>query len=337
MSLVHSPAAMSEFVAGLNGDCGETAELVALHALSPAFALTAVALGALDRREISAKAASSNGAEPLAAIANDLTALGCTIINYGYSEPYNTNWRALLADHGGIHPCILEVADAEADGGDEPGVHYHFFTQLDRGLYADGDNAACFGGNPVAYSDQEIADKRICGLIVLLSVPGQYPAWRTADVYTQRTSDGWWVDSNTGHAMGDGAYQFAIRQPWWAHQPLLMDEAPLPNSVNHVICLGALSAASDQTMVWRNDLSPHQAMMGLDGHAIVDYANAVASLQAQLTSQADEIAQLKAQLAQAQATPPPPPTPTPPTPAETAYAQAVTALAAALAYAQAAH
>ena len=79
MSLHEVPnaGALSEFVSGYNGDCGETAEICLLHTLDPQkYPLDAAALAPMVRRDIAHGWASANGAEPLSSIAHDLDALG---------------------------------------------------------------------------------------------------------------------------------------------------------------------------------------------------------------------------------------------------------------------
>lgn len=175
MRLIPHSAAISEFVASYNGDCGETAELTLLHVINPtAYPLDAAALSAIVKRDISKGWASASGSEPIGSIANDLTALGVHYTNYGYSQPAAFDWRAMLAQWGGIKPVVFEYAKAGNLPSDEAGVQYHFNcclgwnSDLSAGLFADGDNAVERGGGTglVTYSLADLAAADVCGMLV---------------------------------------------------------------------------------------------------------------------------------------------------------------------------
>jgi hypothetical protein len=85
--------AISEFVAGFHGDCGEDAELEALHSIRGT-ALDAAALSDIVHRHQQHGWAGTNGAEPLASIAKDLDLLGVRYTIYPYQEPWDESaWR----------------------------------------------------------------------------------------------------------------------------------------------------------------------------------------------------------------------------------------------------
>lgn len=171
--------AISEFVSGYNGDCGECAELCALHVVNPgAYPLDANALHAITARDIAHGWASSNGAEPLSSIANDLSSLGVGYVNHGYSEPPAFDWHGALANVGGVQPLIFELALAEHLPGDEAGLHYHFITclgwdsQNNTGIFADGDNAQVRAGKVgpsglVTYTLAQLEAAQVCGLLAI--------------------------------------------------------------------------------------------------------------------------------------------------------------------------
>lgn len=162
--------ALSEFVAGFHGDCGEDAELMALHALRGT-PLTEQSLREIVTRHQQHGWADASGAEPLAAIARDLDLLGVRYTLYPYCEPWpEAEWHPLLLAHAGRQPIILQVANAQALPGDERGVSYHFICVegVDLAGYAtgDGDNAAARTGMMVTYDIGQLAAARPCGMIV---------------------------------------------------------------------------------------------------------------------------------------------------------------------------
>jgi hypothetical protein len=162
--------ALSEFVAGFHGDCGEDAELEALHSLigTP---LTTASLAAIVQRHQQHGWADATGAEPLSSIAKDLDLLGVHYILYTYQEPWpEAYWHPLLLANAGRKPVILQLANAGTLPGDESGVHYHFV--LVEGINpsgyptGDGDNAAATKGQLVTYSIGDLVAAQPCGMIV---------------------------------------------------------------------------------------------------------------------------------------------------------------------------
>ncbi len=97
MRLIPNAAAISEFVAGYKGACGETAEICVLHVINPArYPLNAAELAAVIKRDINHHWAGANGAEPISAIANDLAQEGIKHTSYGFGQPPRFDWRAVL-------------------------------------------------------------------------------------------------------------------------------------------------------------------------------------------------------------------------------------------------
>ena len=131
MREVDGAKALSEFIAGYNADCGETAELAGLHVVDPVkWPLNGATLASIVKWDIAKGWAGMGGAEPLSSIAKDLTHQEIAFINHGYGEPLGYSWRAILDAHGGIRPIVLEVAVAGNLPGNQPGVRYHFITCL---------------------------------------------------------------------------------------------------------------------------------------------------------------------------------------------------------------
>lgn len=163
--------AINEFQ-GYRGDCGEYAMLAALHALDPEhYNLDATTLDATTRVAIQHYGAGATGAEPLSAIEQELVNwYGAKVQMYPYAEPFTTDWQAILNAHGGVHPVIIECANAGRLPGDESGVHYHFICQLNRGQFADGDNAHL---GLQSYTDEMLTIAGVCGLIVVLETHAQ--------------------------------------------------------------------------------------------------------------------------------------------------------------------
>ena len=75
--------------------------------------------------------AAANGAATVAGMAEELRRRGATIlVEWDYQEPLGADWHSLLIAHAGIHPILLQVANAQGlynAGGqaEDQGVHYH--------------------------------------------------------------------------------------------------------------------------------------------------------------------------------------------------------------------
>lgn len=148
-------ATLSEFIAGLNGDCGPTATLSALNAHNPQkWPLTAAALRALDNEEIAGGWAEKNGAQNIPSLDGYLTHIGVAHDTVGYAQFNLDVFHNALKIVAGHKPVIVEWALAGQLPGDEPGVHFHYSTVggIDTGptgdgvgggyLWCDGDNRA---------------------------------------------------------------------------------------------------------------------------------------------------------------------------------------------------
>lgn len=227
MRQIPNAAALSEFIAGYHGDCGETAELALCHVIDPAaYPLDAAALSAMVKRDISHGWASANGAEPLSAIASDLLTLGIHFTVYPYAEPFLIDWRGELNTWGGIKPIVFEYADAQALPGDEAGVRYHFNTCLGWdsaagvGLFADGDNIVERQGGTalVRYTVADLAAAHLCGMLV-----GEYQLGGAMGVPTGWTDNGVTLRSPNGIGIVQGHRDYILAHPWaaddWAVGP----------------------------------------------------------------------------------------------------------------------
>lgn len=134
---------LSEFVSGRHGTCGELATLAALHVVRPHdWPLSAASLERIAQWEIGKGLASNpSGAEAPHAIEAFLDS-----INVAYSVADSSQLVAILDELAGIHPVIVEYANAQALPGDEAGVHFHYNCCLGRDMsapayiFADGDN-----------------------------------------------------------------------------------------------------------------------------------------------------------------------------------------------------
>lgn len=159
----------SEFQ-GYNGDCGQFAELSALHIVT-GLALTASDLNAIVQRDIHETWASSNGAEPLESIAKDLDSLHVLYTQFPFPGP--DNWLHTVQTEAGYQPVIVEVANGQSLAGDETGLHYHFITVV--GLMKSGNLLCCDGDNVrrdgahllCEYTVNMLQGAAPCGLIVL--------------------------------------------------------------------------------------------------------------------------------------------------------------------------
>lgn len=121
---------LSEFVAGLNGDCGPDAALFALHAMAPnTYPLTAGALAAIDHAEIVGGYAAANGAQNVPSMDAYLASIGVPHVTRGYNSFALAQLHTDLQQLAGIHPIIIEFSQA-GDGlpQDERNVKYHYAT-----------------------------------------------------------------------------------------------------------------------------------------------------------------------------------------------------------------
>lgn len=182
---------------GFNGDCGETAELIALHAIRGT-ALTAANLNAIVHRDQQAGWADRNGVISVGGIVKDLMkfeGLRSTI----YS---GSNWKNVLNSWAGRAPVIFLYSNAGRLPGDEPGVQWHFNTalaNLGNGNFAfgDGDNRLAGTGKLNIYSLANLAAAQPQSLIVVGHADG-----------------GWVTEPVVGYGLRTGRiHTFAERAP----------------------------------------------------------------------------------------------------------------------------
>jgi hypothetical protein len=226
MRLIPNAAAMSEFVAGYKGACGETAEVCVLHVINPVrYPLNAAELASVVKRDIDHQWAGANGAEPLSAIANDLALEGIKHTSYGFSQPPRFDWRAVLHQWGGVKPLIFEYALASRLPGDEAGVHYHFNACLgwdpdaNVGVFADGDNLVVRNGESgaaglVRYTLADLEAAQVCGLLVAEYVLGSAPAVNPAVIVPKGwKDDGATLTAPNGAPVVRGFRDYILRRP----------------------------------------------------------------------------------------------------------------------------
>lgn len=175
MNIIPGAEALSEFQ-GYFGDCGQTAELVALHIIRK-LPLDGDHLNEIVRRDAAHQWADpKSGSEPLASIAKDLQLLGIARTQIPYQEPFPADWRTILRENAEHNPVIVQFAAAGNLPGDESGVRYHFITFVGgdgHGTYAaaDGDNWQARSQRLVDYTEADIERARPCGMIVCFGAP----------------------------------------------------------------------------------------------------------------------------------------------------------------------
>ena len=229
MRRIPHAAAISEFCASYNGDCGETAEICALHVINPdKYALDSAELARVVRRDIDHGWASANGAEPISGIASDLALEGVNHTNYGFSQPARFDWRGVLHQWGGLKPLIFEFAQAGALPGDEAGVHFHFIACLgwdpdaNTGVFADGDNQIVRQGRSgpaglVRYTLANLEAAQVCGLIIAEYVLGEPPVMTTTiTIPTGWKDDGATLTAPNGVPVVRGFRDYILAHPTWA-------------------------------------------------------------------------------------------------------------------------
>jgi hypothetical protein len=167
---------MSEFINGLNGDCIETAMAAAIAA-AHGESMTPAELADIVKSMQAEHLAATNGATTINACATWLKEHGeHVLVAVGYAEPFHGDWHALLLEHAGVHPIVLNVAnaqalhDAQTNAWDEHGVKYHGIAVLDKGQ----DGYSCVDGdNPQAnqrfqvYTYQTLIAAKPCGMVVI--------------------------------------------------------------------------------------------------------------------------------------------------------------------------
>ena len=230
MRVIEGAAAVSEFVAGYKGDCGETAELAGLHVVDPAqWPLTAAALKAIVQRDIGRGWASASGAEPLSSIAKDLAAVSIAYVNHGYGEPLGYRVRPILDQWGGIRPLVIEVAVAGNLPGNEAGVRYHFICCLGWdpvagvGLFANGDGAEARGGSLARYTMADLDAAKVCGV---LEITTPVKGWHEHGVPAGWKDDGTTLTAPSGIVVVKGFRDYVLAHGWDAQdEPMAVEAA----------------------------------------------------------------------------------------------------------------
>ena len=127
--------------------------------------------------------AAANGAATVAGMAEELRRRGATIlVEWDYQEPLGADWHSLLIAHAGIHPILLQVANAQGlynAGGqaEDQGVHYHAVAILgiaDTGYVVGDPNNPSVEATFDIYPYAALLNARPCGLI-MLDVPHTAP------------------------------------------------------------------------------------------------------------------------------------------------------------------
>ena len=303
LNLIPNSAAMSEFIAGYNGDCGETATLCLLHVIDPTkYPLTSGWLSTIDLWEIHAGLASANGSEPLSSIASYLTNQGINFTNYGYSAAPSWDWQSALAASGGIRPILFEYAAAAQLPGDEAGVQYHFNVCLawdetnGYGLFADGDNIVERSGGSalVKYTRGDLVNAKICGMLVAnYSLGG--PVSSMGSVPTGWTDDGKTLRAPNGIPVTLGFRDWVLSHNWNAGDiPLDVAQAGQVEVGNPSLGSGTYQhfRMSGQ-LSWTSKMNVYETWQGQEELALRNAVNAANA----------QIADLQKQLAAAQAKP----------------------------------
>ena len=300
LNIIPNSAALSEFVTGFNGDCGETATLALLHVIDPAkYPLDAAHLSTIDTWEIRQGLASSNGSEPISAIASYLTNQGINFTNYGYAANPPWDWKAALIASGGIKPIIFEYAAAAQLPGDEAGVQYHFNTCLawdsvaNYGLFADGDNyVERTGGTAlVKYSLGDLVNARVCGMLIANYNLG-------GPVNSMGTIPAGWKDDGTTLTAPNGMVVTLGFRDWVLSHNWNPGDIPLDNAQGGPVEIGNPSLGNGTfqhfrmsgELAWTPKMNVYEVWQGQEEMAL---RSALSTAQAQITA-------LQAQVATAQ-------------------------------------
>ncbi len=278
--LLPRAAALSEFVAGYHGDCGQTAELAALH-VRDGTPLDAPHLAAIVKRDIQHGWASASGSETTHAIADDLALLGVPHTLYDYPGP--ANWRDLLRTCAGVKPVIVFITNGQALPGDERGLHGHFICVLGvspRGyLCCDGDNPISRLGKLATYTEQQLAAAQPHGLVVveMEDAVGIPAGWK---------DDGRTLTAPNGQPVVRGFREYILTHPWEpGNWPLAPERAVTTGSVepgNPAIGPGARQDFRECSLGWTQSRGAY--VIWLNATDIPYYLHEIADLRAKLAS-----------------------------------------------------
>jgi len=303
-----------------NGTCTQTALEVCL-AIVDGRTPTFDHMASVTRDMIAHNLCSRNGASTLAAIALEARRLGYTVATeWDYQQPLSQDWHALLMEHAGVNPILLQVAngqalvDVETGSRDESGLHYHAIAvcgkQSDGYICADGDNAQVNSRFQI-YTYATLDAAIPCGLM-MLTMPTHAPVQPTPQpggTPQMSLAQGWSDDGTTLTAPNGVPIIHGFREYVLAHPEFVaIAGEPLAPEYN-VDALGMDGKAhgSGAEQIFNNAALGYQANNGWIGPlwigAILD---AVAG---QLGAANAQIAQLKEQLAAVPTQPIPTPTP----------------------------
>jgi hypothetical protein len=192
------PGHISEFYEGYNGTCGECALEVAKAAARGDHSSQADMIAITHDMSHRGLLLAANGETTLKNLATEARNLGLkTLLEWDYAEPFPHDWHSVLLQNAGVHPIILQVAqahnlhDQETGAVDGSNVHYHFIVVLDKKtdgyVVNDGDNPQVSSRYQV-YSYPDLSNAVICGLLMLdLETP--LPPPPPADDETQEAKD----------------------------------------------------------------------------------------------------------------------------------------------------
>ncbi|MBA3825929.1 MAG: hypothetical protein H0X24_18765 [Ktedonobacterales bacterium] len=162
------------------GSCGQTALAVAMAAArgTPTdYEGVGELMIVLTRAMVANGTAAPNGASRLSALAQAARDAGCPVaLELPYQAPQMAGWRAILREHAGQQPIVLQVAqgealaDAETGGRDDVGLRYHAIAVLGLSeagyICADSDNSEVTRRFQI-YPEATLAAAQPCGLLML--------------------------------------------------------------------------------------------------------------------------------------------------------------------------
>lgn len=250
----------------------------------------------------------SNGAATIAACAKELRLRGADILTeWDYQEPLQQDWHALLLAHAGIHPIVLQVAQAfhlydTSSHTEDAGVNYHgiFIAAIANEGYLVGDP-----NNPTVMQTFDIYPYAAllaavpCGLIMLNMTHTAHPIIISGGSPTMHVPDNWHDDGTTltapnGHTFTQGFRDTVLNYAggWDA------SDLPLDNGIG--VLYGATHDCAKQNTIkhqlqWRN--GAEISVLPVDNGEL-------AATQQQLAEAQQQIADLKAQLQKALTAPP---------------------------------
>jgi hypothetical protein len=277
---------MSEFVAGLNGDCGPTATLAALNWRSPQrWPLTPSGLRALDADEIQHGYAEANGAQNITNMDGYLSSLSVPHTTTGYGAFTVAALGSLLRATGGVEPIVVEWSNAGALPGDEVGVHFHYSECCGVDLasassfWLDGDNRADDPSGkvrpPVLYTWDQVVAARPIACIVVHGPSGRPGGGGTMGVPQGWTDNGTQLIAPNGVAVVKGFREIVLNWPggYDAEDWPLTPEVAVahPDPLNPIGCNGAVQPFRKRFHIWQQ----------CDGHAFTRWSGDVALALAQ--------------------------------------------------------